>query len=195
MEQPIWFGFTSIEFLTALLVLITGYYAWVTQSIAKSNKLMVQKVSEQIESQTRPVVSVTIGVRSKVVFYLRIANVGRSTATNLMLTVDRSFHRWSEKTDESDIRLLRLFREEIATFAAGEAFEVDLSQGFNINVKKNGENISPDRFDIEATYSSGQTRYSERFAIDLRPYMGTRGAYTVVEELGEIRKVLEKKLG
>jgi hypothetical protein len=41
---------------------------------------------------------------------------------------------------------------------------------------------------------SGQTRYRERFAIDLRPYMGTRGTYTVVEELEQIRKVIEKKL-
>lgn len=194
MEQPIWLGFTSTEILTAALVFITGYYAWVTQSIAKSNKLMVEKISEQIESQTRPVVSVTVGVRSKVVFYLRIANVGHSTATHLKLTADKSFHRWSEETDESNIRSLRLFREEIATFAAGEAFEIDLSQGFNINIEKNGENISPDRFDIEAAYNSGQTRYNDRFVIDLRPYMGTRGAYTVVEELNEIKKVLEKKL-
>jgi hypothetical protein len=72
MPHTVWFGITATEVLTALLVLITGYYAWITQSIARSNKMMVQKVSEQIEAQTRPVVSVTVGIRSKVVFYLEL---------------------------------------------------------------------------------------------------------------------------
>lgn len=155
---------------------------------------MVDKVAEQIELQSRPVITVTVGVRARVVFFLRISNRGASIAQRLRLEMSQPFYRFSEKNDDHNISKLHLFTNEITTFAPGETFEIDLSQGFNINVMVGGENISPDQFTILATYYSGPKRYSEKFHVDLRPYMGTRGPYTTSDQLERIEQVLERKL-
>ena len=76
-----------IILLTTVLVSITGYYARVTHKMLK----FMQRQSEAI---TRPYL--TINVFSEphgVLYYLRIANTGRTGASNVRLTLDRDFYQ------------------------------------------------------------------------------------------------------
>ena len=83
-------GFITI-LLTTVLVGITGYYAWVTHR-------MLTTMQQQSEAITRPYL--TINVFSEphgVLYYLRIANTGKTVASNVRLTLDRDFYQLGQK--------------------------------------------------------------------------------------------------
>jgi len=48
-----------IEILTALLVVITGIYAWFTFRILKANERIVEKMHEQQEAMYRPYIAIS----------------------------------------------------------------------------------------------------------------------------------------
>ncbi len=67
-----------IAFLTGLLVLITGFYAWATYRILKANELVVEAMREQSEATYRPYVTAGVYLEpDNPIFYLRIANTGK----------------------------------------------------------------------------------------------------------------------
>jgi hypothetical protein len=108
-----WLGYAPIDILTAILVIITAIYAGLTYSIARSSRAMVDHVNKQIESQIRPAITVNIGIRAKVAFFLKITNRGNSAAERLRLSIDRSFYRFADKLDENNIAQLHLFRDVV----------------------------------------------------------------------------------
>jgi hypothetical protein len=64
----------AIEILTSLLVIITGFYAWVTFRIMKANERTVAAMHSQIESATRPYIAVgLVTIPNSNMFYLRVA--------------------------------------------------------------------------------------------------------------------------
>ena len=78
----------AIEVLTGLLVIITGFYAWVTYK-------MLTALQQQAEAVTRPYLTINVFSEPKdVLFYLRIANTGRTGASNVRLTLDRDFYQF-----------------------------------------------------------------------------------------------------
>ena len=77
--------------LTTVLVSITGYYAGVTD---KTLKIMQQ----QSEAITRPYLTINVFAEPHgVLYYLRIANTGRTGASNVPLTLDRDFYQLGQK--------------------------------------------------------------------------------------------------
>jgi len=76
----------AIEVLTGILVLITGFYAWVTYRIMDVNRATLLTMLQQAEALARPYVSVRVFTEpNNPVFYLRIANTGRTAANNARL--------------------------------------------------------------------------------------------------------------
>ena len=71
-----------IEALTALLVAITGFYAFVTFQMLKVNQAAVAAVREQIESSLRPYLTVAVMIEQFPIFHLRIDNEGKTSATS-----------------------------------------------------------------------------------------------------------------
>ena len=77
-----------IEVLTGLLVVITGFYACVTYK-------MLTALQQQAEAVTRPYLTINVFSEPKdVFFYLRIANTGRTGASNVRLILDRDFYQF-----------------------------------------------------------------------------------------------------
>ncbi len=82
-----------IEFLTAALVFITAFYAYLTHRIAKANRQVVQVMREQSEALTRPYVTVAaVAQPGSPALYLRISNTGKTAAEQLRLELDRDFY-------------------------------------------------------------------------------------------------------
>jgi hypothetical protein len=71
-----------VEVLTGILVVITGFYAYVTFRILKVNRDAVAAVREQIESSLRPYVTVKLILEQFPIFHLRVANDGKTSANN-----------------------------------------------------------------------------------------------------------------
>lgn len=184
----------TLNVLTALLVFITAIYAGLTHSIAKSNRVMTYQVRTQIESQTRPVISINIEIRHKTIFSLKISNRGQSPATAIYFKISQSIYQYGDFTEDRNLANIQLFNQEIPTMAPGDVFLLDLYQGFNINKMESGQNITPDRFKVTADYKFGEVSYHEIFHIDLRPYLYTRADDRETEELQRIAKILEERL-
>ena len=145
-----------------MLVIITGFYAWVTFKILIANKQVVQVMHEQAEAMTRPYVIATVFLEiDNPIFYLRIANTGKTSAQKLKLTLDKSFERIGNKP---------AFNEVIQSFPPGAELIFMLAHAsvvFNDNEKGNK---LPSNFTVTAEYSFGAKTISEQNIIDMQPY-------------------------
>ena len=186
----------TMELLTALLVLITGVYAYLTHRMAKASEASVEAVRLQSESMLRPYISVSPFIRPQALFlYLRIANTGRTGAQNLRLTLDRDFFKWGDANRaENNIRTLNAFSLPIDSFPPGAELIIALGQGWVLFGENANPTITPLQLNITATYEFFGKTVEEVNRIDLRPYLSTEGEHDpIVEELERIRKALEKK--
>jgi len=120
-----------IEILTAILVIVTGIYAWETYRILKANERMVAVTREQSLALTRPYVTVSLYLEpGSPLFHLRIKNTGHTTAENLRLVLDPPFFQFGKRDPEHDISQLSAFREPIASFPPGAELQFHLAQSF-----------------------------------------------------------------
>ena len=176
----------AIEILTALLVLITGFYAWVTYKTLTT-------LQQQGEAITRPYLTINVvSEPNDVIFYLRIANTGRTGASDVRLTLDRDFYLFGQE-DQLNLRKARAFQQPIEQLPPGAEIIFALAQGFVILGNKADESITPPMFSINATYSYGKKTVSEMTNIDLRPYKESMNPPSaIVDELQKMRKQLEK---
>jgi len=86
-----------MEILTAILVAITGIYAYLTYKMSKMNERAVQIMNEQTESISRPYLIIQPIVRPHTQFlYLKIYNSGKTPALNVKLELDRDFYQFDE---------------------------------------------------------------------------------------------------
>jgi len=94
------------NYLTAVLIGITAWYAWLTRQT-------VDAMREQNDRLVRPYVSVRL-IRDRIDYILVVENDGRTPAENLRLDIDREFHCLGN----SDFPLSEetLFSEGISTF-------------------------------------------------------------------------------
>jgi hypothetical protein len=190
---------TVLVGLTAALVAVTGFYAWVTFRIMGANERVVAAMQQQAEAEGRPYLTVNVfSIPKGVVFYLRIANTGRTAANDVRLTLDRDFYQYGQKSHPS-LRSATAFQQPIEQLPPGSELVFGLAQGFVVLGKDADPAITPPVFTITATYSYGSKTVTERTTIDLRPYGESMDPPSaVVDELERIRKEIEKlgkKLG
>lgn len=160
-----------IETLTALLVLITGFYAWVTFKTHKANEEILSEMRRQQEAFYRPYVSISPVVFSdNPCFFLKIKNSGKTTAHNLKLTIDKNFYQFGRQSPENNLRILGAFTETIDSFVPGAELLFYLAQGFVVFGKDSDENITPHKFSIYAEYEYMNRKFVEKTIIDLYPY-------------------------
>ena len=183
------------EILTAVLVLITAFYAWATYKILKANEKVVQVMKEQSEAMTRPYITVSPTLEpDNPIFYLRITNTGRTVARNLRLTMDESFHKFGETSKDSDISTFSAFNHPIDAFPPGASMTFALAQGFVVFAKDADESILPKRFAVTAEYEYGiDKKVQEEHVIDLRPYLNADiPQEALIRKLSDMIKVIEK---
>ena len=183
-----------IEFLTALLVIITAFYAWATFHILKANKKVVSLMAEQAEALTRPYISVSVFKQQEsVIFSLRIANTGKMSAKNLKLNLDREFYKYGRDSIDNKFSNFVAFNEVIECFSPGAELIFDLAQSAIIFGEGSNSEKTPAQFNIKAEYSYGNKTVIEQNKIDLRPYFLTNTQRSPLpKELNQIRDAIEK---
>ena len=112
-----------IDILTALLVVITGFYAWVTFRILRANEAVVQAMRDQLEAQSRPYVHPSLFVVPGTnIFGLRVKNTSKTAASNLRLSIDKDFFLLAKKEDAQNLRKMNAFSKPIASSPLGCPF-------------------------------------------------------------------------
>lgn len=183
-----------IDYLTGALVLITGFYAWATFRMLRANEKVVEVMHEQAEAVTRPYVSVAPMLEpDNPIFYLRISNTGKTAANKLKLTIDKSFHKFGEKSGESDLATFAAFNQVIESFPPGAEITFALAQSFVLFAEDTDKEILPHSFTITAEYSYEKKTVKENNIIDLKAYFGAdipQDPY--IRKLKDINKAIEK---
>jgi hypothetical protein len=183
------------EILTAVLVLITAFYAWATYRILKANEKVVQVMQEQSEAMTRPYVTVSTTLEAdNPIFYLSITNTGRTAARNLRLILDKPFHKFGEPSKDRDIGTFSAFNHPVDAFPPGASMIFSLAQGSVVFAKDADESMLPKRFTVTTEYEYGlDKKVREDHVIDLRPYLNADiPQEAMIRKLADMIKALEK---
>ncbi len=142
-----------MEVFTALLVIITGFYAWVTFKILKVNQGVLREMRDQQDSLYRPYISISpVAYSDSSIFYLKIKNTGQTAAHKLRLNLDRDFYQFGEKKDERNLRNVSAFSSVVDSFVPGAEMLFYLAQGFVIFGKEGNETVTPPVFTATADY-------------------------------------------
>ena len=181
------------ELLTAILVLVTGFYAWATFRILKANERVVDVMKKQNDAMVRPYITITTFVHPRhPLIYLKIINTGKTAAENLRLEIDRPFYQFGQGREENNIANFPAFQKPIDCFPPGTSLCFDLAQGFIIFGKDANPNITPTKFSIKAIYSYAEKTVEEVTNIDLQPYLNSkREPDSLIEELEKIQKAIK----
>jgi hypothetical protein len=151
------------------------------------------KVSEnQFTELVRPRIVVKLEISEAQVFVLTIENYGRYGAKNLAIRMNKDFYQFAEVRDMRNIKNNPAFQNTIALYGAGEKLAFDLTQGFNVDTKKDGQNVTPSKFEITTEYEFNQEVYKDKFKIDLQNYFGANVPKTTAEHLGKISETAQK---
>jgi len=186
-------GRFMIEILTALLVVITGFYAWATLRILRANEAVVQVMKDQLEAQSRPYLHPSLFVVPGTnIFGLRIKNTGKAAPNNLRLSIDKDFFLFAKKKEGQNLRDMNAFSQPIASFPPDAEIEFWLAQGPNIFAENADQTVVPHVFSIQADYTFSGRTVSESTSLDFRPYLNANiPRDSVVSELEKIRKSID----
>jgi hypothetical protein len=195
MEQWLCFFNTWSSAIQAImvivLVLVTIWYAALTRSIAKSNKLAVAAMNSQIKNMIRPYITITLTQTSETLVSMIIANTGKSSAENLRLQIDRDFFQLGYKED--NLAKLYLFENVIPSFPPESQFVFPLITSLEVKDDKSENPLSPSMFNITATYSFSGETVTEKTMIDLKVFRGIwMPSKTIQEKLSELTTELKE---
>ncbi len=173
---------------------ITGLYAFVTFLILLSNMLTIRELRKQNESFMRPYIHINAFVPTgSIILYLRIRNQGRSTASNVKLTIDRDFFQYGGSSPEDNFRSFPCFNNVIADFPADAEFVFALAQSFVVLGKDADKSKTPTSFIIDARYDWASKHFDETTTIDLNPYLHSQSSPDPIHcELEGIKEELAK---
>lgn len=182
----------TIENLTALLVLVTAYYAWVTARILRANREVIQLMKQEQDAQKRPYVVVSpFSVPRRDMLYLKIANLGRSPATNLKLSLSSPFYQFGKKQPETDLSTFWAFRSPVPSFAPGAEIIFYLANGLVLFGDKVDAAVTPLVFHVSASYDHEGKSIIESTTVDLNQFRGAAlQPDPLAHELAELTKVL-----
>lgn len=173
--------------LTGILTLIGAIVAGAVALRAAGRQ--ISAATEQYYQTIRPFVIARLSTYAGVVFMLEIENIGNSAAENLKLDIDKDFFEFG---DGRNIKRSSAFTLPIAHFAPREKFSFYLSQGFNMDNKKDGINRTPPSFTVSASYSFRNNRYDEKYLIDTQPYNDIAALKKAEDHLQDISNNIAK---
>ena len=182
----------TMEILTALLVVITGFYAWVTYKMLKANHAIIGLMNEQSENMVRPYIIIApFVIPERPVFIIRITNTGKTAAKNLQLKIDRDYYRFDD--NRYNLAEFTAFNEVIESFAPGAEMFFDLAQTFVVLADDADPSRTPRKFCISAEYSYNDKTVIEHNIIDLHAYKHSNPPRdAMVTGVTEIAKQIEK---
>jgi hypothetical protein len=185
-----WGTTATTNVISVVLVIVTGIYVILTWRIASANQSMLDNIREQYRDSLRPVVFPSIQVREQVVLVLVFANTGRSPAYRVHAAIDTDFFQFADT--HRNIRDFNIFNQEIPVLAPGTELPIDLAQGFNLDVERDGRNITPTTFNVKVSYASKDQEFDETVPIDLKAFFQTHHAKSTAEWLGKIEEQLKR---
>jgi hypothetical protein len=185
-----WGTTATTNLISLILVIVTGIYVALTWRIANANKGMLDNIREQYRDSLRPVIFPSLQVREQVVLVLMFTNAGRTPAYRVRIGIDTDFFQFAEP--QRNIRDFNIFNQEIPVLAPGTEFPIDLAQGFNLDVERDGQNLTPTTFTVTVSYASRDQEFQEIFPVDLKVFFQTHHANTTAEWLGKIEEQLKK---
>lgn len=162
-----------IELLTGILVVVTGFYCWLTFKILKSNKKAVKEMRVQNESLIRPYITASTFVTKGAQYYLKIKNTGNSAAQNLLIKLDKDFFISGLENEKKNIRNAFVFNNIIESFPPGSELFYLLGHGSVLLKNDFDEKITPQEFTVASKYEFYENIYSEKTNINLKQYEGT----------------------
>jgi phage terminase large subunit-like protein len=170
--------------LTALLVIVTAIYAFLTYRILKVNRQILEQMREQLNASVRPYVVFDI-VPSDQYFEGIIRNTGLTAAIRVSVNLELRI-----EVELGGRKLSpNLISKEIALLAPGGA--IDEYFGHFEDVKKQNPSL---QFSGTLTYSDVSARkYTENFVIDLS--FGEERWFIAKVDVGEELKKLNEKFG
>jgi hypothetical protein len=165
--------------------IFTAVYVWLTHRVLQVTRM-------QFEASNRPVLCVDVfAYPGSGLLKLRVRNLGMVTAEGLKLNLNKDFYAVGEQGDASNIRTAHAFQSAIPTFAPRAELVYNL--GTFHQVVTNPERM-PFEFTVTAEYGHAQRRFTEQTSIDLNTFRRVAiNPEPLLEEIREIRKVLEKK--
>jgi hypothetical protein len=181
------------EVITAVLVIITGFYAWATYRILRTNENVVSEMQRQSEEIARPRISIFAHtLPSRPVFHLTIRNIGSSAASNLRLRLSKPFF---EGIENKNLAPAPAFSKLIPNLGPDETIQFQLGAAFEIIGNGRDDSMRPLEFAIEADYWFGGKHYVETTHIDLGvQQMTSLTTDAIVEQMTYINKHLKDML-
>lgn len=185
-----WGTIATTNVISLVLVAVTGVTVMLNWRIANANKGMLDNIREQYRDSLRPVVFPSIQVREQIVLVLVFSNTGRSPAYRVRARLDTDFFQFADP--QRNIRDFNIFNQEIPVLAPGTQLPIDLAQGFNLDIERDGKNLTPTNFNVTVSYASRDQEFEETAPIDLKAFFQTHHAKTTAEWLGKIEEHLKK---
>lgn len=163
----------TINILTAILVLVTAFYAWATFKILRANENVVAAMNQQTDLLIRPYINIRAATAiGSAALRLIIENTGKTSAINLQLQMDRDFYQYGERDKKRNLARLNAFQLPIESFPPSAELIFYLAQGFKILGEDSDPQVTPPVFNIKATYSYLGHQVVESTTIDLRQFLG-----------------------
>lgn len=158
--EPFWSTLASLtvtEGLTAVLVLVTIYYAIQTHRTVTAMK-------EQNDRLTRPYISIR-PIRDGIALHLVVENTGKTSAENLKLSIDKAFYCGDD--GDANLKDQHLFTSGVESFPAGARVNFLLGGTVQVFGDEKPDNPMPPRFKVEARYSYSGNEVIETTTVDL----------------------------
>lgn len=183
----------AMTILTAVLVLITAIYAYLTHRMVKASEASVRLMKAQADAISRPYVSISLVKQSNNPFiFLRVENTGETTARDMTLNLGPEFEKVQHLQGPKELKASYLFIKTLASFPPRSPvfFLLGLGASFMADDKTRPQQT----FSIIAKYSfSGQT-VNETTWLDVNQYNSTSlETDPVVDVLNKIKDELAKK--
>lgn len=165
---------------TAMLVIITGFYTWVTLGLLHENKEIRAGLS-------KPDIAVYVTVHEGYVNFLNLVveNVGSGAAYDVILNTENEFAPESK----IDVRRLGFFRHTLGFFGSRQKIV-----HFLASMPESWDELMKEPLKIHAVYADSHGRtYEKRFAIDFAVFenlsrVGKQPLYSLADDLEKIRK-------
>lgn len=179
----------------AFLLLLVGIALVVaTARIAKANRRLVATVEAQARHADRPIVVVRPMIDPvTMIIFLKIANIGRSPAENLELSMNKPFHQFGDRQRNRNVAGFHAFDNILPSFPPGQELSFHLGTGANLFGERRDEDATPPLFKVAAKYLYDGSLIEEETTLDLRQlYMNATMPIPLRQELENINRTLQE---
>ncbi len=184
----------TLEILTGLLVVITGFYAWVTYKILRANEKIVEVARQEAENISRPYINITtFTVPESTIIYLAIENIGKTQAKDLKLSIDKDFYQFGDSNNGVNLKALNAFNNKIVSFSPNSKLQFYLAIGPQLFGEEADINVTPLVFNITAEHRFNNKIIKETTGVDLNIHLNSAlVSDALVNELKLTRQEISK---